>query len=89
MDVEICICAAIRTKEGKLVRGHRHDDAILTAGKMGLTPSSLMETQGFITSNNRFVDRIEGMRLQKAAGIPSAYTGQPLTGDLLFSEDLY
>lgn len=85
---EVCICAAIVTREGEIVRGHRHDDAILTAGNMGLKPSSLGDTQGFITSRNRFVDRAEAMQLQRAAG-KAQPNGETLCGDLLFSEDLY
>ena len=83
---EICVCAAIRTRDGTIIRGHRHDDCIQTAFKMKLKPLSAVDSQGFITSQNRFVDRREGMRLQNAAGIPSA-TGY--RGEILFSEDLY
>lgn len=84
---EICICAAVTTREGRIFRGHRHGDALQAAGKNGCHPSSLATTQGFITSRNRFVDREEGARLQREAGIVSAHTGQ--FTDFLFSEDLY
>ena len=50
------------------------------------------ETQGFVTSRNRFVNRVEALRLQKEAGIPSAdptsKNGVYKYGDL-YSEDLY
>jgi hypothetical protein len=82
---EICICSAIMTKEGVIVRGHRHDDAYLTAQKMNLT---LTELAGFITSTGRFVDRAEGARLQAMAGIVSVQM-QKLPKDHLISEDLY
>lgn len=87
---EVCICAAIRfDADGEVFRGHRHDDAILAAGKAGKTRGEIaMSDQGFITSRNRFVSREEGARLQREAGIPSAQTGQPVN-DMLFSEDLY
>lgn len=92
---EVCICAAWKTKEGPILRGHRHDDCVQTAIKMSLTPRRGAESQGFITSANRFVDRYEAMALQKAAGIPSAdlirkgYGDTALRGEILFSEDLY
>jgi hypothetical protein len=80
---ERCLCAAVLV-EGQIIRGHRHDDALQTAGKKGLTMSECV--QGFLTSRGRFVDRREGMRLQVAARIASV-TGY--RGDTLFSEDLY
>ena len=46
------------------------------------------EIQGFLTSENRFVDRKEAMTIQKAAGKLNT-KGQPLDGQILFSEDLY
>jgi hypothetical protein len=87
MQHEFCICAAVVTYEGKIFRGHRHDDAITTAGKAGYHPSSLQATQGFMTSRGRFVNRIEAAELQRAAGIKSIHTER--FTDLLFSEDLY
>lgn len=86
---EVCICAAIQLPDGELFRGHRHDDAIQTAGKAGVRREDIADAeQGFITSRNRFVGREEGARLQAAAGIPSAHTGK-LPREMLFSEDLY
>jgi len=87
---EICICAAIRLPNGEVWRGHRHDSAIRTAvAAPDIKPDDISSAeQGFITSRNRFVGREEGARLQRAAGIVSAHTMQPVS-DLLFSEDLY
>lgn len=96
---ETVICAAIRLPDGRIIRGHRHGDCIRTAIELvdhrhsiGLEPApwdSLMgDDQGFITSANRYVDRIEGMRLQRAAGIESVARGG-YRGTFLFSEDLY
>lgn len=81
---EVCICAAIQLADGRVIRGHRHDDCIQTALKWDADPAYAV--QGFVTSCNRFVGRREGMALQKAAGIQSV-TGY--RGDILFSEDLY
>jgi hypothetical protein len=86
---EQCICAAIQLPNGEVWRGHRHDDCIHTAAKAGATRDEIAEAeQGFITSLNRFVDREEGARLQRLAGIVSAHSGH-LPRPMLFSEDLY
>jgi len=62
---EIIICAAVRASNGKVVSGHRHNDAIRAlqalSGYEGEQPRG--EDQGFVTSNNRFVNRREAYRL--------------------------
>lgn len=88
---EIVICAAVRAKDGKIVRGHRHNDAMRTLQGMPAYRDERFyaeEDQGFITSFNRYVTREEGRALQDAAGIPSADPGGYHKGTL-FSEDLY
>lgn len=92
MEKEIIICAAIRMRDGYIVRGHRHSDAIVTAAQIprykGEHPWG--ENQGFVTSRNRYVDRLEGARIQKAAGIKSKMPeGQEYLHGELYSEDLY
>jgi hypothetical protein len=63
--LEIIICAAVRASDGKIVRGHRHNDAICALQSMlgyeGEQPHG--EDQGFVTSANRFVTRGEAYRL--------------------------
>ena len=92
MKKEIVICAAIRMKDGYIVRGHRHSDCLATASKIprykGEHPWG--ENQGFVTSENRYVNRLEGAKIQKAAGIKSKMLGDQayLHGEL-YSEDLY
>lgn len=89
-SAEVCICAAIRLPDGKIFRGHRHHDCIAVARLCtdGDWHPSNTRDQGFITSHNRYVDREEGLRLQKAAGIESVRDcGYRATE--LFSEDLY
>lgn len=83
---EFCVCAAIRLADGRIIRGHRHDDCIQTALKWGVQPTRHSDVQGFVTSRNRFVDRKEGMAIQQAAGIESIVGYR---GEILFSEDLY
>lgn len=87
---EIVICAAVKSNCGKIFRGHRHGDCFRTIKDANQEPSHGADAQGFITSRNRFVDRKEGMELQKASGIPSAaeFDGG-YRGTTLFSEDLY
>lgn len=86
---EICICAAVKTKCGKIIRGHRHSDCMEAIIRRGFDMIKMADDgQGFITSKNRFVTRLEGRKLQNAAGIPSA-DKDGYRGDLLFSEDLY
>lgn len=90
---EICICAAIRLPDGRIIRGHRHGDCIRTAEALiewenpGAWGAKMCRDQGFVTSQNRYVGRDEGLKLQMAANIPSAardgYRWQ------LYSEDLY
>jgi len=91
MKKEICICAAIKTTTGFIIRGHRHCDAIRTAtGIKALTEFEIKHAeQGFITSKNRFVDRKEGCKLQKDAGIESVDRQHPYLHGELYSEDLY
>jgi hypothetical protein len=93
--MEIVICAAVKAADGTVVRGHRHHDALRTLkGIPGLRYEYHHDTQGFVTSLNRFVTRKEGYDIQVAAGIPSALIGTMneaaayLHGEL-YSEDLY
>ena len=81
---EVCICAAIKLADERVIRGHRHDDCIQTAIKWKAEYKD--SEQGFVTSRNRFVGRKEAMELQKAAGIASR---DGYRGNILFSEDLY
>ncbi len=97
MEAEIVICAAVRFN-GKVWRGNRHPHAIAamhdelsyTMTRKEMYAAKTDTDQGFVTSRNRFVDRVEGLAIQKAAGVPSVNT---LTGeyfyDQLYSEDLY
>lgn len=87
---ERVICAAVKATDGTVVIGHRHSYAIQTLhGIPGLEYRyGDGTTQGFITSTGRYVDRIEGFRIQQAAGVKSVDPGG-YRGDELYSEDLY
>ena len=89
MDFEICICAAVMAEDGSIYRGHRHGHAMQAcrdAGKLLIADGK--KQQGFITSENRYVSREMGRKLQEAAGIESA-DPEGYRYDILFSEDLY
>lgn len=97
MKPEIVICAAVRADDGYIVRGHRHNDALRTLRGIPAYEHSKPphgDDQGFVTSENRYVDRREACQLQQAAGIVSYYErrGEPwkayFDGEL-YSEDLY
>lgn len=85
---EICICAAIKFADGRIVRGHRHDGCFTYAAGWIPKPDRTGHEQGFMTSENRFVGREVAMELQLAAG-KTQPSGAPLVGNILFSEDLY
>lgn len=85
---EICICAAVITENGLIIRGHRHSDCFSAILDRGLKHKPGENAQGFITSTGRFVTRKEGRKLQEEAKIisidPDGYRS-----DELYSEDLY
>lgn len=87
---EVCLCAALQMPDGYIVRGHRHNDAMQTAGNIPRYKDQVRGVpQGFVTSRGRFVDRTEGCKLQKAAGIESVDSGNAYLNGELYSEDLY
>lgn len=88
---EICICAALKLTDGTVIREYRHDRCYRQAERQGFTrEATINAVQGFVTSKGRFVDREEGMRIQRASGLPSHYRADgEYRGNELFSEDLY
>lgn len=74
-------------KQGVVVCGMRHGDCIQTfialTGKRSVEPECGEYIQGFITSQNKFVDRINGAKI--AFNAKQIKTLLPY----LFSEDLY
>ncbi len=82
----------VNIQTGLVVEGHRHADIIRTmVNLLGKRTCSVGEDcageseQGFVTNQNRFVDRIEGMQIARAAGQLISDT----TFAELYSEDLY
>lgn len=96
--LEVCLCAAHRF-QGRIWRGNRHnhsseamrDELSNVMNRRQMNEQEVNKDSGFLTSFNRYVDRQEGFKLQKAAGIPSAATlvGDDYRNGTLFSEDLY
>lgn len=91
---ERIICAAIQVIEtGKLFYGHRHNQCINSLnGELSWTMNreqiSKVETvQGFVTTEGRFVDRKEGLKI--ALDNDQVLDKTQIRGDNLFSEDLY
>lgn len=91
--LETCLRAAIRVGHEVFI-GRRHDEIILWMSAKLLTKYTweeymkLKKEQGFITTNMRFVDRVEGLQLQLNAEIASVAPGG-YRGNKLYSEDLY
>ena len=88
IENEIIICAAIRCDDGYIARGHRHHNCFAAMRDMGKKEAQAHDSQGFVTSRNRYVGREEARLLQDAAGIKSK-DPEGYRGDTLFSEDLY
>lgn len=84
-EPEVCVFAAIRLNDGPRIQARRHHECLRLIAALGLSRHGA--EQGFVTNHGRFVDRLEGRRLQDAAGIPSAAEGG-YRGEMLFSEDL-
>jgi len=88
LDTEIVICSAVLAADGRVFRCHRHHDGLRVLEAAGVAYGAHEQEQGFVTSRNRYVDRYEALRIQRAAGIESVAPGG-YRGKQLFSEDLY
>lgn len=100
-QIEYIICAAIHYPDipvklkhnpnniqtGVVLCGRRHHNIIELASISIPRLLTLTSIQGFITSHNRFVDRIEALNIAKQAD-QIVDTGQ-IKGSQLYSEDLY
>lgn len=83
------ICAAIKMNDGAIFLGHRHHNCIsIVAGIERYKGERVtQEMQGFISSENKFVNRVEALEIQLAANISSIRLSG--YGNKLYSEDLY
>lgn len=65
----------------------RHHHVIRVLAARGFGPSAVIPSrQGFMTSEGRFVDRVEARRIAEAAG---QLLRSKLPGNKLFSEDVW
>ena len=94
---EYILCSAIHYDTGRkeihqpdnieygiVVCGYRHSSCIELKSQMKI-PYYSRPIQGFLTSENRFVDRKEALKIAKKAG----QVDKPLNSKYLISEDLY
>ena len=88
LSKEFCICAAVKTTEGVIYPCRRHADGIIAIRSSQEKEGHYIESQGFLTSRNRFINRLEAYNLQIEAGIKSASPDGYYPPEL-FSEDLY
>lgn len=86
---EICICAAVKNTKGKIIRGQAHRDCRDGIIRRGGLPSKKWRDEGFITSDNRFVNREEGYKLMQKIGWKSVNPQGYQLCKWLYSEDLY
>jgi hypothetical protein len=91
---EFIICSAIRIDStGKIYYGHRHNhcrDAASDELSWNMSRkeiSKVEKTEGFITNQNRFVDRKEGLII--ALDNNQVLDKNEIRGNGLHSEDLY
>lgn len=85
---ELPACAAIRYGS-IIIAGKRHHDCIATGTELGLSKrQDIRETQGFMTTRGRFVNRVDAKLLMDRAGLDSV-SRDGYRGDQLYSEDLY
>lgn len=79
--------------DGYVVRGHRHNDAILTAHNIPRYKDErpYADDQGFITSENQYVNRQEAYKIfTKNKTVSANEKTHPIAGrNELYSEDLY
>jgi len=83
-DNQIYIDQPINLTNGFVISGHRHCCIFEIISKFHIDKK--LCKQGFLTSNNRFLDREEAMRLARKMG--QVYK-ETMKDDTLFSEDLY
>jgi hypothetical protein len=100
MKTEKIMCAAIWVKNdhsvhrptnidtGVVICGYRHCNCMEFASFMFTRKEMAGCVQGFLTNNNRFVDRIEARKIAESCGqiLGSEHTSK---GNELYSEDVW
>jgi len=79
----------VNVKNGIVISAHRHLNCKALALELGII-SGNYSIEGFLTSHNRFVDRVEAAKIAMDAGqlLPNE-DGLTIIPDRLYSEDMY
>jgi hypothetical protein len=92
---EYILCSALMYR-GMIIAGHRHSDCyavitnlykMFTADTIPITGLPERKDQGFLTSHNRYVSRVEAWEIAKAND--QIAFGKDSSDDFLISENLY
>lgn len=77
------VCAAIMINDNMVISAHRHCDAYEILHNDGIAASSVKIVEGFITDEQKFVDRYEAAKIAFAANQTETLCSP------LYSEDIY
>lgn len=84
------VCAAIKdSRNGNVIGGVRHNYILNTIKDLNIQIPKENRIQGFLTDDNRFVDRYEAYIIALSCGQLSSTTRNNKYSNELFSEDIY
>lgn len=84
------VCAAIKdSRNGNVIGGVRHNYILNTIKDLNIQIPKENRIQGFLTDDNRFVDRYEAYTIALSCGQLSSTTRNNKHNNELFSEDVY
>lgn len=84
------VCAAIKdSRNGNVIGGVRHSYILNTIKDLNIQIPKENRIQGFLTDDNRFVDRCEAYTIALSCGQLSSTTRNNKHNNELFSEDIY
>lgn len=84
------VCAAIKdSRNGNVIGGVRHNCILNTIKDLSIQIPKENRIQGFLTDDNKFVDRYEAYTIALSCGQLSSTTRNNKHNNELFSEDIY
>lgn len=84
------VCAAIKdSRNGNVIGGVRHSYILNTIKDLSIQIPKENRIQGFLTDDNKFVDRYEAYTIALSCGQLSSTTRNNKHNNELFSEDIY